>query len=161
MPTTGWNANQNQMKNMHPFYILFQVLKVPFVKKFKIQLPDLLFLVVLHQQISFLELHTTLLEEEKKICVMKIYLLFYSLLFYKVEGSCHANQVKQKAQLQVFFNDFYHRTIAVQCITDFCRTPLFTEHFSLSAFFCECILILCVLIMPRMRFRVNPHSIVA
>ena len=46
--TTGWNNNWNQMKNICPFYIVFQVLIVVFIKKYKIQLPDLLLLVVLH-----------------------------------------------------------------------------------------------------------------
>ena len=44
--TTGWNTNQNQMKNICPFYSVFQVLKVVFMKNFKMQPPDLLFLVI-------------------------------------------------------------------------------------------------------------------
>ena len=42
----GWNTNQKQMKNVHPFCIVFQVLKVLLIKICKIQTPDLLFLVV-------------------------------------------------------------------------------------------------------------------
>ena len=45
----GWNTNQNQIENIHLFDILFQVLKVLLIKIYKIQLPVLLFLVVLHQ----------------------------------------------------------------------------------------------------------------
>ena len=45
----GWNANQNQIKNIHLFDILFQVLKVLLIKNYKIKLPVLLFFVVLHQ----------------------------------------------------------------------------------------------------------------
>ena len=56
------------MKNIYPFYIVFQVLKVLFIKKIRIKLPDLLFLVVLHQLlhqwISFVELHSTLSEKK-------------------------------------------------------------------------------------------------
>ena len=51
----GWNTNQNQMKNTHSFYIVFEVLKVLYIIICKIQLLDLLFLVlcqILHHQIS-------------------------------------------------------------------------------------------------------------
>ena len=47
----GQNTKQNQMKNTCLFYILFQLLKVLLLKICKIEPPDLLFLVVLHQQI--------------------------------------------------------------------------------------------------------------
>ena len=48
----GWNTNhwmeyqQKSNEKYTPFYIVFQVLKVLFIKIFKIQLPDLLFLVL-------------------------------------------------------------------------------------------------------------------
>ena len=42
----GWNTKQKQMKNIYPFCIVFQVLKVLLIKICKIQPPDLLFLVV-------------------------------------------------------------------------------------------------------------------
>ena len=48
----GWNTNQNQMKNAQPFYTVFQVLKVLLIKIYKIQPPDLLFLVVLYSQVT-------------------------------------------------------------------------------------------------------------
>ena len=53
----GWNANQNQMKNTCPFYIVFQVLQVLLIKICKyIQPPEHLLVValcyLLHQQIS-------------------------------------------------------------------------------------------------------------
>ena len=55
--TDNINTNQNQIKNIHLPDILFQVLKVLLIKYYKIQLPVLLFLVVLHQplhqEISF------------------------------------------------------------------------------------------------------------
>ena len=41
----GWNTNQNQMKNAHPFYIVFEVLKVLIIIICKMQPLDLLFLV--------------------------------------------------------------------------------------------------------------------
>ena len=45
----GWNANQNQMKNTCPFYIVFQVLQVLLIKICKyIQPPEHLLLVVLY-----------------------------------------------------------------------------------------------------------------
>ena len=48
----GWNTNQKQMKNAQPFYTVFQVLKVLLIKIYKIQPPDLLFLVVLYGQVT-------------------------------------------------------------------------------------------------------------
>ena len=33
----GWNANQNQLKNKHLFHIVFEVLKVLFIKICKMQ----------------------------------------------------------------------------------------------------------------------------
>ena len=43
----GCNTNQNQMKNAHPFYIVFEVLKVLIAIVCKMQPLDLLFLAVL------------------------------------------------------------------------------------------------------------------
>ena len=43
----GWNTNQNQLKNTHLFHIVFEVLKVLFIKICKMQPLDLLFLVAL------------------------------------------------------------------------------------------------------------------
>ena len=69
----GQNANQNQMGNRCPFYIIFQVLKVLHIKICRIKPPDLLFLVFLGFTSAdiifhkFLELHLTL--SEKKIFV--------------------------------------------------------------------------------------------
>ena len=62
------------MRKAYSFYIIFQVLKVLLIKIWKIQQPDLLFLVVFisfHISIiifqTFLELHSTL--SEKKIFI--------------------------------------------------------------------------------------------
>ena len=44
----GWNTNQNQAKHTRTFYIVFQVLKVLFIKICKTHPPDPLFLVVLY-----------------------------------------------------------------------------------------------------------------
>ena len=43
----GWNTNQNQLKNTNLFHIVFEVLKVLFIKICKMQPLDLLFLVAL------------------------------------------------------------------------------------------------------------------
>ena len=43
----GQNTNQNQKKNVCPFYTVFQVLEVLLIKICKIQPLDLLFLVIL------------------------------------------------------------------------------------------------------------------
>ena len=42
-----WNTKQNQLKNTHLFHIVFEVLKVLFIKICKMQPLDLLFLVAL------------------------------------------------------------------------------------------------------------------
>ena len=66
-----YNTSQSQMRNAYSFYIIFQVLKVLLIKIWKIQQPDLLFLVVfISFDISiitfqtFLELHSTLSEKK-------------------------------------------------------------------------------------------------
>ena len=43
----GWNTKQKQMKNTHPLYTVFEVLKVLLIIICKMQPLDLLFLVVL------------------------------------------------------------------------------------------------------------------
>ena len=69
-----WNTNQNQMKNTCPFYIVFQVLKVPLIKICKKQPLNLLFFLLLllafttSADIIFhklLELHSTLFEKKR------------------------------------------------------------------------------------------------
>ena len=67
----GWSTKQNQMKDTWLFYIVSQVLKVLLIKSYMVQLPVLLFLVVLHQllhrQIDFLQLFQTLFTTIRKI----------------------------------------------------------------------------------------------
>ena len=55
--TTGWNTNQNQMKNIYPFNIVFQVLKVVFIKFLRYNHQIFYFL-------SLLEIHSTLSEKK-------------------------------------------------------------------------------------------------
>ena len=55
------------MKNTHLFYIVFQILKVLPIKTYKILLPVSLLVVVLYQQISFLQLFRTLFNIAKNI----------------------------------------------------------------------------------------------
>ena len=75
-----WSTNQNQIKNIYPFYIVFEVLKVLLTIICKMQPLHLLFLVRFH--ISryhfslFLELHTTC---ERKIFVTNFPFLTDSL----------------------------------------------------------------------------------
>ena len=66
--------------------------------------------------------------------MLRVFFIYF--LFCKIAGCKPAIWVNRSPQ-QVFFKDFHHRNIAVQCITAFCRTPLFTEHFSIGAFCCN------------------------
>ena len=87
-------------------------------------------------------------------------------LFYKAAGCCLANPVKKKP-LTVIFQGFYYRNIVVQCITGFYRAPLFTIHFSISAFNCKYIFVSLTYVhlvvqacqwMTCNRTRTRPHT---
>ena len=57
--TNEWDTKQIYMKNTCLFYVISQVLKVILIKSYMIELPILLFVVVLHQQIDFLQVFRT------------------------------------------------------------------------------------------------------
>ena len=71
-------TNQNQMKNTHLFHIVFEVLKVLLIIICKMQPLDPLFFLFFYVRFDialadinfhhFLELHTTLLFENKDFC---------------------------------------------------------------------------------------------
>ena len=73
------------MRNTHLFYIVFQILKVLPIKTYKILLPVPLLVVVLYQQISFLQLFRTLFNIAKKIfatnlpCFIELFKRFVTL----------------------------------------------------------------------------------
>ena len=68
------------MKNTHLFYIIFQILEVLPIKTYKILLPVPLLVVVLYQQISFLQLFRTLFNIAKKIFATNFPCLMDSLV---------------------------------------------------------------------------------
>ena len=68
------------MKNTHLFYIVFQVSNALPIKSYKILLSVPLFVVVLHQQISVLQLFRTSFNIMKKIFVTNFSCLMDSLV---------------------------------------------------------------------------------
>ena len=103
--TNEWDTKQIYMKNTCLFYVISQVLKVILIKSYMIELPVLLFLVVLHQQIDFLQVfRTSFFMLEKKLCHQFSFFNWFSQLLRN--PFTHSHKSQNPLSVRKFFSFF-------------------------------------------------------